>query len=32
MKVLKWNSEEKMAIILEVLRRQKLVAAICREH
>ncbi len=32
MKLRKWGSEEKMAIVLEGLRGQKSVAEICREH
>ncbi len=32
MKVRKWSSEEKMAIMLEGLRGEKSVAEICREH
>jgi len=32
MKVRKWSSEEKMAIVLEGLRAEKSVAEICREH
>ena len=32
MKLRKWSSEEKMAIVLEGLKREKSVAEICREH
>ncbi len=32
MKLRKWTSEEKMAIVLEGLKGQKSVAEICREH
>ena len=32
MKLRKWSSEERMAIVLEGLRGQKSVAEICREH
>jgi transposase-like protein len=32
MKLRKWSSEEKMAIVLEGLKGQKSVAEICREH
>ena len=32
MKLRKWSSEDKMAIVLEGLRGQKSVAEICREH
>jgi transposase-like protein len=32
MKLRKWSSEEKMAIVLEGLKGEKSVAEICREH
>jgi transposase len=32
MKLRKWTSEEKMAIVLEGIKGQKSVAEICREH
>ena len=32
MKLRKWTSEEKMAIVLEGIKRQKSIAEICREH
>jgi len=32
MKLRKWQSEEKMAIVLEGLKGQKSITEICREH